>query len=162
MAKFLRDLLDAEEPIFSMAVKQLEKASGHPGADAKLIGDILAMAHDRMRKLGLDPANTTGREFYQALLARIASDNERVTKLVGATDSSDVKQLVPLLIDAANKVDFNRRVFVMKREKAKEFLRQMPPKNLMTKLGYTTVDAMFEGEDFDELYTALRFSEGSD
>jgi hypothetical protein len=69
---------------------------------------------------------------------------------------------VPLLIDAANKVDFNRRVFVMKREKAKEFLRQMPPKNLMAKLGYGTVDALFEGEDFDELYTALRFSEGGD
>jgi len=162
MAKFLRDLLDAEEPVFSMALKQLERASGHPGADAKLIGNILEKAHDRMRKLGLDPSNTTGREFYQALLARIASDNERVTRLVGATDSSDVKQLVPLLIDAANKVDFNRRVFVMKREKAKEFLRQMPPKNLMAKLGYETIDALFQGEDFDELYTALRFSEGSD
>jgi len=162
MAKFLRDLLDAEEPVFSMALKQLERASGHPGADAKLIGSILEKAHDRMRKLGLDPSNTTGREFYQALLARIASDNERVTRLVGATDSSDVKQLVPLLIDAANKVDFNRRVFVMKREKAKEFLRQMPPKNLMAKLGYETIDALFQGEDFDELYTALRFSEGSD
>jgi hypothetical protein len=32
----------------------------------------------------------------------------------------------------------------------------------MQRLGYDTVDAMFEGEDFDELYTALRFSEGGD
>lgn len=162
MAKFLRDLLDAEEPLFTASLKQLEQASGHPGADVRLIADITAKAHDRMRKLGLDPANTTGREFYQALLARIISDNERVTKLVGGTDSSDVRKLVPLLIDAANKVTFNRKVFVMKHEKAKEFLRQMPPKNLMQKLGYDTVDAMFDGEDFDELYTALRFSEGGD
>lgn len=162
MAKFLRDLLDAEEPLFTASLKQLEQASGYPGADVRLIADITTKAHDRMRKLGLDPANTTGRELYQALLARIVSDNERVTKLVGATDSSDVKKLVPLLIDAANKVTFNRTVFVMKREKAKEFLRQMPPKNLMQKLGYDSVDAMFEGEDFDEMYTALRFSEGSD
>ncbi|HEY5695354.1 MAG TPA: hypothetical protein VIQ80_00810 [Candidatus Saccharimonadales bacterium] len=162
MAKFLRDLLDAEEPIFTASLQQLEQASGHPGADVRLIADITAKAHDRMRRLGLDPSNTTGREFYYALLARIVADNERVTKLVGATDSSDVKKLVPLLIKAANKVTFNRKVFVMKREKAKEFLRQMPPKNLMQKLGYETVDAMFENEDFDELYTALRFSEGSD
>lgn len=162
MAKFLRDLLDAEEPLFTASLQQLEQASGHPGADVRLIADITAKAHDRMRKLGLDPANTNGRELYQALLARIVSDNERVTKLVGATDGSDVIKLVPLLIEAANKVTFNRRVFVMKREKAKEFLRQMPPKNLMQKLGYETVDAMFAGEDFDELYTALRFSEGSD
>lgn len=162
MDKFLRDLLDAEEPIFSTALRQLEKASGHPAADARLIGDITQKVHDRMRKLGLDPANTTGEELYHALCSRIAEDNERVTRLVGATDSSDVRQLVPLLIDTANKVDFNRRVFVMKRDKAKDFLRQMPPENLMKKLGYETVDAMFDGEDFDELYTALRFSEGGD
>jgi hypothetical protein len=160
MAKFLRDLLDAEEPIFSASIEQLEKASGRPGADARLIGDITEKAHMSMRTLGLDPSNTTGKEFYQALLSRIASDNERVTKLVGATDSSDVRQLVPLLIDAANKVKFNRTVFVMKRDKAKEFLRQMPPQKLMERLGYETVDAMLEGEDFDEIYTALRFSEG--
>lgn len=160
MAKFLRDLLDAEEPIFSTSLEQLEKASGRPGADTRLIGDITEKAHESMRRLGLDPANTTGKEFYQALLARVASDNERVTKLVGASDSSDVKQLVPLLIEAANKVEFNRTVFVMKRDKAKEFLRQMSPQKLMEHLGYDNVDAMFEGEDFDEVYTALRFSEG--
>lgn len=160
MAKFLRDLLDAEEPIFSMALKQLEQASGQPGADARLIGDITEKAHDRMRKLGLDPANTTGKEFYQALLSRVEADNERVTKLIGATDSSDVQQLVPLMIKAANSVDFNRKVFVIKHSKAKDLLRQMPPEKLMEKLGYTDVEAMFEGEDFDEIYTALRFSEG--
>lgn len=162
MAKFLRDLLDAEEPIFSMAIKQLEKASGSHAADAKLIGDIIAKAHDRMRQLGLDPIDTTGPELYQALLARIKRDNERVTKMLGAHDSSDVRELVPLLVDAANKVDFNRKVFVLKHEKAKQFLRQMPPKSLMQHLGYDDIEAMFNGEDFDELYTALRFSEGAE
>ena len=160
MAKFLRDLLDAEEPLFSMSLKQLEAASGQHGADARLIGDITHKAHASMRSLGLDPANTTGKEFYHALINRVHADNERITKLIGGTDSSDVRSLVPLLIEAANKVEFDRRVFVIKHEKAKELLRQMPPKQLMAKLGYETVDDMFNGEDFDEIYTALRFSEG--
>lgn len=162
MAKFLRDLLEAEEPIFSTSLMQLEKASGRPGADARLIGDITEKTHQSMRELGLDPTNTTGREFYQALLARIEKDNERVTRLVGGTDSSDVKALVPLLIDAANKVEFDRKVFVIKRSKAKDLLRQMPPQKLMEKLGYDNVETMFENEDFDEIYTALRFSEGAE
>lgn len=162
MATFLRDLLDAEEPIFSVALRQLEQASGRPGADARLIGEITEKTHVAMRAMGLDPANTTGKEYYQALLARIHSDNERLTALIGATDSSDVRDLVPRMIDAANKVDFNRRVFVLKHDKAKELLRQMPPKKLMAHLGYTTIDQLFDGEDFDELYTALRFSEGPD
>ncbi len=160
MAKFLRDLLDAEEPVFSLSLRQLEKASGHHGTDARLIGDITKKAHDAMRKLGLDPADTTGIEFYNALVNHIHQDNERVTKLIGATDSSDVRSLVPKMIEAASNVAFNRRVFVIKHDKAKELLRQMPPRQLMAKLGYDNVDAMFYGEDFDEIYTALRFSEG--
>lgn len=160
MAKFLRDLLDAEEPIFSLSLRQLEQASGNRGADSRLIGEITEKAHAGMRALGLDPANTTGEEFYHALLSRVHNDNERVTKLIGGTDSSDVRQLVPLMIEAANKVDFNRKVFVIKHDKAKDLLRQMPPKQLMARLGYDDVEAMFKGEDFDELYTALRFSEG--
>jgi len=162
MAKILRDLLDAEEPIFSLAIRQLEQASGRPSADVRLIAELTEKTHAAMRTLGLDPSNTTGQEFYQALLARMYGDNERVTKLVGAKDSGDVKDLVPRLIKAANEVTFDRRVFVLKHDKAKDLLRQMPPKKLMQKLGYDTIDALFNGEDFDELYTALRFSEGAE
>jgi hypothetical protein len=62
MAKFLSDLLDAEEPIFTQALHQLEEVSGRSGADAKLIGDITAMAHENLRQLGLVPAAATGEE----------------------------------------------------------------------------------------------------
>lgn len=162
MSNFLSDLLDAEEPTFTTSVRQLEDVSGRTGADAKLIGDITAMAHENLRQLGLNPAASTGEEVYQALLGRLETDIIRLTKVIGATDSEDVKHLVPFMIDAANKVKFDRKVFVIKREKAKEFLRAMPPKQLMEHLGYVTVDEMIAGEDFDEIYTALRFSEGPD
>jgi hypothetical protein len=160
MAAFLQKLLDAEEPLFSHSLKQLEASSGNTGADARLIGDITEKTHTIMRKLGLDPADTKGEEFYEALLSRIEKDNERITKLVGGTDPNDVKSLVPLLINTANNVEFNRKVFVLKRDKAKELLSSMPPLKLMKHLDYKTVNELFDGEDFDELYTALRFSEG--
>jgi len=160
MAKFLQSLLDAEEPIFSQSLLQLEEASGKTGADVKLIGDITEKAHESLRILGVDPVLATGPEVYHALYNRIEEDIKRLTKVIGAEEDYDVRQMIPYMIDAANSVKFNRKVFVLKREKAKEFLRAMPPKTLMEKLGYTDVDAMFAGEDFDELYTALRFSEG--
>jgi hypothetical protein len=162
MGKFLRDLLDAEEPIFSHSLTQLEKASRHAGADVRLIADITTKTHAAMRKLGLDPSDTTGYEFYRSLLNKIAGDNKRVTKIIGGTDASDVAEMVPLMIQAANQVEFDRKVFVLKHDKARDLLRQMPPKALMGQLGYTDIEKMFEHEDFDELYTALRFSEGSE
>jgi hypothetical protein len=160
MGTFLRDLLDAEEPIFSSSLRQLENASGKHGTDARLIGDILGAGHDRMRQMKLDPSDTTGKELYRALMNRVADDNNRLAKIIGATDAEDVKHMVPLMVAAAEKVTFDRKVFVLKRQKAKSFLKKMPPKNLMKTLGYKTVEAMLKGEDFDELYCALRFSEG--
>ena len=162
MARFLRDLLDAEEPIFTQSIRQLEEVSGRTGADVKLIGDITRMAHESMRALGLNPAASTGEEVYRELLVRVELDMKRLTKIIGANDPEDVRHLVPYMIEAANTVKFNRRVFVLKYEKAKDLLRQMPPKQLMKKLGYTDIEAMFEQEDFAEIYTALRFSEGAD
>lgn len=160
MSKFLRILLDAEEPIFTEAVQQLEQLTGKAGADIKLIADITRMAHENMHQMGLNPAVATGPELYNALLARVAQDNVRLGKILGAEDHENIREVVPLMIEMANKARFNRRVFVLKREKGKDLLRQMPPKNLMKRLGYTDIEEMFEKEDFDEIYTALRFSEG--
>lgn len=164
MAKFLSTLLDAEEPIFTQAIRQLEEVSGRHGADVKLIGDITAMAHENMRELGLNPAAATGEEVYYALLGRVEKDIKRLVRIIGAdeTRADDIQYLVPYMIEAANKVRFNRKVFVLKHDKAKDLLRQNLPKQLMKKLGYDDIEKMFEGEDFDEIYTALRFSEGAE
>lgn len=162
MAKFLRDLLDAEEPLFTQSIQQLEAISGRHGSDVKLIGDITSMAHENIRALGLNPAGSTGKEIYSALLGRVEFDMKRLVTIIGADPNraDDVRYMIPFMIEAANKVPFNRKVFVLKHDKAKDLLRQMPPKQLMAKLGYDDIESMFEHEDFDELYTALRFSEG--
>ena len=164
MAKFLRDLLDAEEPIFTESLRQLEYVSGRTGADTKLIGDIVAKAHENLRMMGLNPAYATGEEVYHGLESRVEQDIKRLTKIIGAdpNKSEEVRYLVPYMVAAANKATFNRKVFVIKHESAKNLLRQMPPKSLMEKLGYHDIESMFDHEDFSELYTALRFSEGPD
>ncbi|MFZ1360991.1 MAG: hypothetical protein WAS27_03155 [Candidatus Saccharimonadales bacterium] len=162
MGNILRDLLNAEEPLFSQSVRQLEQASGQYAADVKLIGDILASAHDRMRQLRLDPADSTGHEIYQALMNKVAVDNVRLAKLIGATTPEDVAHMVPLMVQAANDVAFPRKVFVIKHASVKKLLAKMPPKNLIKTLGYKQLDDMLANEPFDELYPALRFSEGAE
>lgn len=162
MAKILRDLLDAEEPIFSLSLKQLEKASGDSGEDARLIGEIARKMRESTEQLGLDPEDTTGHELYRALLSRIAMDNERITKLIGGTDPDDVRHMVPLMVAAVDKMKLNRTCWVLKRSVAKQLLHQMPPKKLMEHLGYRSLDSMLKHEDIDEVYTALRFSEGGE
>lgn len=162
MAQFLRDLLDAEEPLFSLALQQLETASGQQGVDARLIGEIIEKTAQSQRQLGLDPADTTGREYYQALIGRITADDKRVAAMIGGTDIYHVRHMVPLIVKAALSVKTDRTCWALKRSVAKDLLRQMPPKQLMRHLNYRSVDSMLKQEPIDELYTALRFSEGGD
>ncbi|QQS68325.1 carbohydrate kinase family protein [Candidatus Saccharibacteria bacterium] len=73
MAKFLKQLLDAHEPMFSSSLRQLESMTGHRGVDVAYIADITARAHHIMRSIGLDPADTTALELYKALNAHAAN-----------------------------------------------------------------------------------------
>ncbi len=67
MARALKQLLGNDHPLFSVNLAALEKATGGAGVDTKLLGDITDRAVAVLRRLGLDPANTTGKEAYQAL-----------------------------------------------------------------------------------------------
>ncbi|MNH50054.1 5-dehydro-2-deoxygluconokinase [compost metagenome] len=71
MGRFLQKILNAPEPLFTVGIHQLEKATGHSGVDTRLIADITHKAHDIMRELGLNPADTTAHELYQALNANL-------------------------------------------------------------------------------------------
>lgn len=75
MAKFLRILLDAKEPMFTATLRQLEKMTGHKGVDIAYIADITERAHTIMRKIGLDPADTSELELYKALSAHAHDDH---------------------------------------------------------------------------------------
>lgn len=69
MSSFLQTIFNAQEPMFSTGLAKLEKATGNSGIDVRLITDLIEKTHHIMRKLGLDPRDTTGRELYFALIS---------------------------------------------------------------------------------------------
>jgi len=159
---FLRDLLNAQEPLFDESLKQLEAASHNPGADAQLAGEIHVRAAKAMRALGLDEADTTGPELYHALMAQVKKHDEHLAKSIGGNYDMNVTQLLPLMRDAAAKVKVPREAWVLKKSVAKEMLRALPPQNIMKILGYRSVDSMLKRENLAEIYGALRFAETPD
>jgi hypothetical protein len=156
---FLRDLLNAKEPLFSEAIQQLERASHRQGMDAKLVGDIHELAAKAMAALGLDPTDTTGPELYHALNAKVKEHDEHLAKSIGGSNTMTVTQLLPLMKQAADKVKTPRDCWVLKKSVAKDMLRHMPPQNIMKMLGYRSVDSMLKRENLGEIYGALRFAE---
>lgn len=72
MANNLISLLGGQSSS-SLALQELRSIT-RDSLDVRLLADILARAHQVMRGLGLDPANTTPQEVYQALLDAVRTE----------------------------------------------------------------------------------------
>ncbi len=160
MSRLISELLGATEPMFSIAVQQLEQASGKPGVDVRLTAEIIGQIQQKTQSLGLDPKDTTGKELYAALTHKVKTSEKSLTRAIGGTDPEDVAQMLPLMKKAAEDAKIPRKCWVLKRSVAKEFLKKTPPPNIMKRLGYRSIDSLLKNENIFEIYGALRFAEG--
>ena len=160
MCKTLSELLAAEEPLFTLTLRQLEEVSAKPSVDVRLTAEIIQKSQRAMKELGLDPQDTTGKELYQALLNKVKEQDIHLAKSIGGTDPYNVQHMLPLIKKAVEDVDIPKSCWVLKKSVAKEFLRETPPPNIMERLGYKSIDSMLKNENLFEIYGALRFAEG--
>jgi len=159
VGNLLSKMLAADEPLFSMSVKQLEEATGRAGMDARLISEIIQKSQATAKLLKLDPKDTTGEELYHALINKISIHDKHLVKHIGGGKPDDVQTLIPLIKKAADKADLPRSAWVLKRSVAKRMLHDNPPINIMKHFGYTSIDSMTKRENLFEIYGALRFAE---
>lgn len=162
MSKLLRDLLDATEPTFTLSLRKLEELSGHKNVDNSLSAEILEKTNSAIRGLGLDINDTTDRELFHALEGKVRDHNIHLAKSLGTSEDAPVREIVPKLVEAVAASDVPKRCWVLKKSVAKDLLRKMPPKVMMKKLGYRSIESMLKNENFYEIYAGLRFSEGPD
>lgn len=159
MSKMLSQLLQAQEPMFSKAIAQLEQASGSPNADNRLTSEIIGKVFLKTKELGLDPEDTTGEELYYALLNLIEQHDHHLVKQIGGHDPNDFETLMPLMKKAWDEVDTPKSAWVLKKSVAKKMLKQLPPPTIMKTLNYRSIDSMLKNENLFEIYGALRFAE---
>jgi hypothetical protein len=159
MSKLLSDLLGATEPMFSLALKQLEHDSGNPNVDVRLTAEIIGKVRLKTKELGLDENDTAGKELYHALLNLVEKQDEHLVKQIGGHDVNDVNELMPLMKKAWEDVKTPKHAWVLKHSVAKQMLKKTPPKAIMKHLGYRSIDSMLKRENLAEIYGALRFAE---
>ena len=157
MTRILSQLLGAAEPAFQLGIKQLERASGGAAEDIRLTAEMIHGVQDRLRRLGLDPHDTTGRELYAALMQRIADDNDAFQELLGIRRHdlhimSHIERFIASL-------DLPKEVFALKSSAAKKILRKHPPKKVMKLLGYRSADSMLKHEQPNLLFAAAHIAE---
>ncbi len=162
MSRLLSELLAAEEPKFGMAIRQFEAVSGNASIDVRLTAEIVGKVHMRLKALGLDPHDTTGRELYASLIGLAARHDDFLARRIGILDPHDVQAVLLRVADAARALDVPKDAWVLKISAAKRLLKQSPPKKVMKQLGYRSIDSMIKRESTTEIYGAIRFLETED
>lgn len=154
----LTQLLKAKDNQLTLALNQLEELTDRPGVDTALIGEILQKAYAGAGKMGLDP-DFNAQELYHSLLNRVKADNARMAAIIGGKRPDDLYHMVPLITQYVQKLDVPQTGWFLKLGVAKRMLRQMPPLQVMSRLGYKKVSDLLAGENLFEVYGALRFAE---
>ncbi len=150
--------LQAKEPLLDHALYQLEQLTHQRGVDVKLAAEIAESAADRTRRLGLPP-DATGPQLYDALLAQVKRHDDHLARAIGGTDPSDLGQMIPLIVAAAQQAPLPKDGWFLREAKARDMLRHMPPLAVMDRLGYHLISQLLERENIYELFLALRFVE---
>src|SRR6266702_4317277 len=154
MTRFLSQTLGAEEPIFGLAVQDLERASGHQSTDIRLSTEIVQQTQEKIRQLGLDPRDTTGPELYRALQERLRQDELHLRDALGLDTAAMPAEVLGRLQQFLEKHEIAKGCFALKLSVAKRLLKKLPPKKAMRQLGYRSVDSMLKHEPVAYIYTA--------
>lgn len=159
MSRVLSQILAAEEPVFSRAIAELEEQTGHPSLDVSLTAEIVSTVHRKIRELGLDPNDTTGRELYHALQAIVGLHDQYLARAIGTNSEDDLNAQLIAIQKCIQDLPIPKKTWAIKHSVAKKILKNLPPKKVMKQLGYKSIDSLLKREHVDEIIAATRFLE---
>ncbi len=163
MTRFLSDSLQAQEPFFRLGLRRLESANGLPNTDIRFSLEVMQATKAKLLELGLDPRDTSAEELYEALRARIKTDDAKLIKNLrtkAATHISAEGDVIAGMIHVIEQVSDSKRCFALKNSRLKSIIRKLPPKKAMKQLGYRSVDSFLKHEAGVSVLAAAWLCEG--
>ena len=155
----LSAVLRTDRHILEAVCADLERASGKVGVMEQIVDQNDAIVRDRLDFLGLG-RNVGVYDIYDALISKVEADDIKIYDGLRRPNLSIPEEALRILY-LAESVSGKQKGFFLKKEVARKFLYNEPPRLVMAALGYDTVDAMLAKEDLLEVYCSLRFLESS-
>ncbi len=161
----LARLLRTKEEVIERIDKKMRKISGQKKVIDKLVDQNENRIKESLIKLGFGRKKSVfklkAEEVYQALLEKANKDDNYLLERFFKPDFSSLAGCRSL-VNVAKELAGDLHGFYLKEEKARDLMRQNPPRKIMEGLGYDDLEKMLEQEDIYELFAGLRFVEESD
>jgi hypothetical protein len=160
MSAALARLLDADKKVATKVIARLEHLSGYRSEDVRLLADSKMQLSRKISQLGLDPADTTSRELFHGLQAKLERDSEHLARAVGHKQSDSPEICADRLANLMNQ-HTRSEVLALKPAAIKDILRSVPAKRLQRHLRYRSLESMLKREASAELLAEALLIEGS-
>lgn len=155
IAKILR----SDKDYIAQIEKRFSAITGKQRQMDAIVQQNTELIKDRLLRLGVSQ-EADAKDIYDALISKIESDDRQIFQVFGSPNFKLVGDC-QRIGDVTKKIINPPKGFFLKLNKAREFLAKEPPLRVMEFLGYDSIDKMLEEEDLFEVYSALRFIEGS-
>lgn len=156
----IASILRTDKHVILEIEDRLSKVTGKIGILESIVKENDDLIISRLLAIGVSK-NSTASEVYDGLISKIESDNNLLFKALGSPNCR-VGEDCQRVGDTALHIVGNPRGLFLKLDKAKEFILREPPRQVMSFLDYKTAEEMLAKEDLLEVYSSLRFIEGSD
>ena len=155
IAKILR----ADKDVLKEIEEKMRLIVGH-----NEVLDKICEENEKIIKNRLDFLNVKERRaanIYQSLVDKLKITDEKIYELF-ERPVCDTGEGCKTLLNFAREISGIEPGFFIKEEKAKEFLTNIPPQNILKSLKYENVGELVKNENVFEIYSALRFMEDRD
>lgn len=139
---------------------EMSRVTGKTNVCKNVAEENEELIRNRLDFLGLG-RNVTAMEVYDALISKIEADDIKIFEGIGLFSLRN-PDTAEKIVDFVKKLHPPKSGLFLKLEKAEEFLRNEPPKQILKALNYQSVDELLKNEDILEVYSALRFLEDSE
>jgi len=152
MSKKIAHLLSRPESEVSSILSDLEKKSGYPSEDVRLLVENKHRLRTKLTQIGLDPDDTTDQELYYALFAKFQRDGELLDQSLGIDQATSINERINRAVQIVSKIAKKEELWVLKKTAAKKALLAIPPRQVAKKLGYRSVASLIKREHVAYIY----------
>ena len=157
MTRFLSDLLRADEPLFTISLRQLESLSAQPAIDIQLMVEIQHQIRDHFQDLGLD--SKTPVAVDQALKDRLLASSQDLASIIGWSQSQTTQQFFLLLKKTIFKTAGPLEGWYLKKTVAKKILIANPPLKTIEFFQTQTTEGLWRRHDVAEVMLVAQLVE---
>lgn len=141
--------------------RRLSAATGRSGVLESLFSENNSLVMSRLNELGVSTSHHTEAEVSDALISKIEADNNLLFEALNSPPLY-TREGTMSVVNQVSKIVGERKGFFLKEGTAVRLLKKNPPQNVLNHLNLTSVDDLLGKFDVYEIFSSLRFIEGSD